>query len=435
MPKKLTREEFIEKAEKIHPEYDYSKVEYFNSRTKVIIICPIHGEYLIKPNGLLSGKGCAFCAGNKKYDTNRFVYKTKLIFPEYDYSKVVYKTNRDKIIVTCKEHGDFITTPTSILSKHGCRKCAYKKNSESKTHTTDEFIKNAKKIFDEYDYSEVDYLDKSSKVTIICPIHGRFSITPNNLLSGHGCTFCGNERKGLFLKSNTEDFVNKAKKIFPQYDYSKVDYQSKSDKVKIICPKHGVFYERPNDLLNNHGCKKCGQEYLHGLFSLTDKEFVEKARAIHPEYDYSKVHYFNNRTKVTIICKKHGEFEISPDSLLRGSGCAVCNNSAGELFIRNWLDNNNISYEPQKKFKDLLLKKKLSYDFFIPDKNLLIEFNGEQHYRLVPRFHKKGVYDLRKQFLRDMIKKKYALDNNYELLIIAWDELNSINEILSKKLR
>ena len=432
MPRKSTREEFIKKAKIIHPEYDYSKVLYINNRTKVIIICPIHGEYLIKPNGLLSGKGCAFCAGNVKYNTNSFIEKAKLIFPDYDYSKVVYKTNRDKVIITCKEHGDFLITPNSLLGKHGCAKCAYKKISKLKTHTTEEFIKKAKEVFAEYDYSEVDYLSKSSKITVICPIHGRFKISPNNLLSGHGCTFCGNGRKGSFIKSNTVDFINKAKSIFPQYDYSKVDYQGKAEKVKIICPKHGTFYKRPNDLLNLHGCKKCGQEYLHELFSFSSDEFIEKAKMIHPEYDYSKVRYFNNRTKVTIICKKHGEFEISPDSLLRGRGCAVCNNSIGELFIKNWLDNHNIFYEAQKKFENLTLKYKLSYDFYIPEKRLLIEFNGEQHYRLVPRFHKKGVYDLRKQFLRDMLKKNYAAENNYKLISIEWNELRNIDEILSE---
>lgn len=434
MAKKLTQEEFIAKAKNLHPQYDYSKVNYINSRTKIIIICPIHGEYLIKPNGLLSGKGCAYCAGNIRYTKTTFIEKAKNIFPDYDYSKVVYKTNRDKIIVTCKKHGDFITTPTSLLNKYGCRKCGYEKSRMSLTNTTDNFIKKAREIFDQYDYSEAVYLGKSIKVKIKCPKHGIFEITPNNLLNGHGCPFCGNERKGNYMKSNTLDFINKAKEIFPQYDYSKVNYINKAIKVQIICPTHGIFYKRPNDLLNHHGCKQCGQEHLHDLFSMTTEQFIRKAQSIHPDYDYSKVVYYNTRTKVKIICKKHGEFEISPDSLLRGSGCVICNNSIGELSIKNWLDNHNIKYEAQKKFENLSLKKQLSYDFFIPEKDLLIEFNGEQHYRLVPRFHKKGVYDLRNQFMRDKLKRDYAVKNNYELLIVDWDELKNLDVILSKKI-
>jgi len=132
MPKKMTQKEFVVKAKKIHPKYDFSKVLYINSQTKVEIVCTIHGSFFIRANGLLNGKGCAQCAGNVKLDTKSFVEKAKKLFPEYDYSKVIYITNRVKVKVECPIHGEFEILPTDILNKHGCKECGYNKSSLKK---------------------------------------------------------------------------------------------------------------------------------------------------------------------------------------------------------------------------------------------------------------------------------------------------------------
>ena len=131
MRKKLTTEQFIEKAKKVHGDkYDYSKVNYINKHTKVCIICPEHGEFYQSPNNHLSGNGCRKCwlkknLTSKLSSTKKFVEKAiKIHGDKYDYSKVNYKHSLNKVIITCKKHGDFLQTPNCHLNGQGCLICS-----------------------------------------------------------------------------------------------------------------------------------------------------------------------------------------------------------------------------------------------------------------------------------------------------------------------
>ena len=146
MSKKLTTEEFIEKAKQIHGDkYDYSKVEYKNCEEKVCIICPIHGEFLQTPNSHLNGNGCSKCAKCYHYTTEDFIDKAKQIHNnKYDYSKSIYNGIFKKICIVCPEHGEFWQTPKNHLKGSGCPKCA-------KSHLENEvelFLKNNKIEFE-----------------------------------------------------------------------------------------------------------------------------------------------------------------------------------------------------------------------------------------------------------------------------------------------
>ena len=125
------------------------------------------------------------------------------------------------------------------------------------------------------------------------------------------------------IRKRNKGRINKAKKIHDnKYDYSKVHYINNKIKVCIICPKHGEFFQEPKAHLKGQGCPKCS-----GCAKLTMDDFIEKARKVHgDEYDYSKVKYINNHTKVCIICPEHGEFWQTPNSHLNGNGCYSCKN-------------------------------------------------------------------------------------------------------------
>ena len=121
---------------------------------------------------------------------------------------------------------------------------------------------------------------------------------------------------------NTNIFIERAQKIHGnKYDYSKVNYVKSSEKVCIICPEHGEFWQKPNSHISSkQGCPKCGK-----TGKLTQEEFIKRARYIHNDkYDYSKVEYVNSQTKVCIICPEHGEFWQTPNSHLSGIGCKKC---------------------------------------------------------------------------------------------------------------
>ena len=169
---------------------------------------------------------------------------------------------------------------------------------------------------DRYDYSKAIYIKTDKPLTIICKKHGEFTQRPNDHLRGKGCPECATERNLM----STEEYITRAKKVHgDRYDYSKLNYTKNKENVTIICPKHGDISIRADHHLEGRGCPKCAMNIP------TNEEFIQKAKAIHADkYDYSKVDYSNNSTKVTIICKEHGEFLQTPNDHLSGYGCKLC---------------------------------------------------------------------------------------------------------------
>lgn len=189
--KKMTTDEFILKSiEKHNDKFDYSKVSYINMKNKVIIICKKHGEFLQNPNNHLNGQGCFDCASDdKRSNKNVFIEKSKKIHNnKYDYSLVEYKSVTTEVKIICKEHGIFEQTPNYHLSKSGCPRCC----KRIKIMDSQEFIIRANLKHDnKYDYSLTNYINSAINVDIICKEHGGFSQIPRNHLIGNGCPKCG----------------------------------------------------------------------------------------------------------------------------------------------------------------------------------------------------------------------------------------------------
>ena len=271
-----TTESFIEKAMQVHGDkYDYSKVDYKGCLEHVIIICPEHGEFLQKPMIHLRNHGCPECGKINSHKSNEqtteeWIKKAKAIHGnKYDYSKVEYKGWNQKVCIICPIHGEFWQDPTRHVAKHhkrGCPKCG-----KPITKTTEQFIQEAKQIHgDKYDYSKVKYVNKITKVCIICPEHGEFLQMPYMHLRHNGCPKCNSNKK------TTEQFIQEAK-IFhgDKYDYSKSMYVNCKTKICITCPIHGDFYQTPYDHLKGVGCIKC---YKESQIPFTYEECYEKAK-------------------------------------------------------------------------------------------------------------------------------------------------------------
>jgi len=431
---KYNTETFINKAKNIHGDkYDYSKTEYINSTTKIIIICNIHGEFLAYPNTHLQGVCCAKCSfDRKKITQNEYIDKCKLYHGDkYDYSKTEYNGWNKNVTLTCLEHGDF-NIRANYISVRGCQKCGFKKLSDShkktthkskyykgninykpkKVYTTSDFkIDSINKHNDRYDYSLVDFKNKKTKVQIICDVHGIFEQIPYRHVIGAGCPKCVNKKSQYqFIKECNE-------KHNYEYDYSLVKYFNCTQNIKIICKVHGEFKQNAEHHLRGCKCPKC-----QGCFK-DIKLFIEQSNDIHSNrYDYSIAEYVNNRTKVKIICEKHGVFEQIPKHHLKGSGCPLCtNNSKGENSIVRLLNNKNIKYIRQKTFDDCSsIVKKLQFDFYLQEYNICIEYDGIQHYESVEWFG--GDVSFEKQNHRDNIKNEYCQKNNISLIRIRYDE-------------
>ena len=259
-----------------------------------------------------------------------------------------------------------------------------------------------------YDYSCVDYINTNFKVKILCPTHGEFEQLPKHHLGGSGCSKCsGNHKK------NTNTFISEAiNKHHNKYDYSLVNYKSIHGKVDIICDKHGVFKQTPSHHLNGSGCPKCGNDVI------SKEDFIIKAKLIHSDfYEYSKVNFISTKKKVKILCPVHGEFEQTPYHHYNGSGCSMCRESKGEREIRKYLIDNGISFLPQHRFPDCKDKRSLPFDFYLPEHNTCIEFDGEQHFKVKELWGgKAGLLDRQN---KDSIKTEYCKNNNIKLIRVT----------------
>lgn len=411
-------------------------------------------------------------------NTEEFIQKSKERFGNiYSYEKTKLVNTTTNVIITCPIHGDFEQLPWVHLRSKGCPKCS------RGTYNTKKFIEDAKKIHgDFYDYSKTIHTTSNGLVIITCPIHGDFKITAGKHLKGQGCPRCKEQKK----------FIEKAIKIHPEYDYSKVDYVNSKTFINVICPKHGEFKILPSNLLRGFGCQYCSNH------KSTTEIFIEKAKLVHGDkYDYSKVKYINNctpvniicpihgefqqkpnnhlngqncplcanekrcftkqefieraqkihgdyyiydllpeypkfNTKVTIICPKHGEFEQFVNNHLKDCGCPKCNRSLGEKQIENILEKHHIEYKAQYKItNDLIPNKHFIADFYILYNNIaiIIEYNGKQHYEPIEYFG--GKERFKKQQERDELLRKFCQFHNIKLLEISYTEKDIENTLLN----
>lgn len=286
-------ETFIKKAKKTHGDrYDYSKVVYKGSQTDVIIICPKHGEFIQKPANHIRGNGCPYCAKEergleRRKDTETFIKQAIGVHGnKYDYSKTKYKNARTKVTVICPEHGSFTILPNAHLNGEGCPKCS------GRGLNNYDIIAKFKEVHgDKYDYSKTEFTKMHEKVIVICPKHGEFLITPSKHILGQGCKICGTEKRRIGQIKSFEKFVEDARKTHgDKYDYSESNYVSSTEKIKIICPKHGSFYQFPYDHISGHGCPKCANiiskseneiaEFIENLFG--KENVIRRARNILP---------------------------------------------------------------------------------------------------------------------------------------------------------
>jgi len=303
-----SNEEFLSKCKKVHgSKYSYDLDFYKKWNEKIKIKCNTCGFIFLQiPNSHLNGRGCPNCKRNKisnlcRSNTKEFIETAIMIHgTKYDYSLVDYKTNRHKVKIICKIHGEFLQTPNCHISRKRKR----------------------------------------------------------------GCPKCGLIKCGLAKRGDINIFIKQAKKIHgSKYDYSGVDYKYSNIKVKIKCNKcNRIFYQTPNSHLCGRGCSKCGSIISSQKQTLTITEFIKKANKIHKnKYDYSNVLYVNNHSKIKILCKLHGIFNQVPSSHLCGNGCPKCVHIISKPEIK-FLDYLKIPDTYQNRQMKILRKKVDGYD-------------------------------------------------------------------------
>lgn len=305
---------------------------------------------------------------------------------------------------------------------------------------TADFIKKSRKVHgDTYDYTQVEYHTAKTKVIVRCKLHGSFEITPDKHLGGGGCPSCAKESRKNFGRRvrpksptlTTEEFIRKAKAVHGnRYDYTKTFYRRTNHKITITCQEHGDFSITPNaHLSSNRGCPECGRLEKSRKLTKTTDSFIARAQQVHGDvYDYAKTVYCGVQTPVIITCPTHGDFEQTPSRhLYSRHGCPKCGCyiSRGERLIIKLLTSWNVNFTTQHTFENLVGDhRSLYYDFYVPDANLLIEYDGEHHFRPVNIHGKLTNEQIAQTYERtvryDHIKTMFAEEHKTDLLRIPY---------------
>ena len=422
MPKKLTTEEFIQKAKAEHGDlYDYDNVKYINTRTNVNITClKCQKDFPQTPHNHLQGSGCPTCVIEAKTMSQaEFIQKAKAKHGDlYDYDNVKYVNSATKVDITCLACDDnFLQTPSVHLRVYGCPKCGLHKRIESQRMSQAEFIQKAKAKHGLYDYDNVKYVNSTTKVDITClACDDNFPQTPRNHLQGYGCPKCGLHKRIESQRMSQDEFIQKAKAEHGDlYDYDNVKYINTRTNVNITCLKcQKDFPQTPNVHLQGSGCPKCGIESQR----MSQAEFIQKAKAKHgTKYDYGNVKYVNNATKVDITCLACDDnFPQTPNHHLRGSGCPTCVNKTEK-----------ITCDVLQSVLDTLKVKQIGYsvtedigrmDIVVLNQNTdivcFIEVDGGQHFEFI-EFFTISVEDIQNS---DLEKHKHAKIKGYRTIRI-----------------
>lgn len=385
----------LKKIVAIHGDkYDYSLIKYIKSDTKIQIICKIcEPQHIFEMyiHKHLFGQGCKklgilSMADKRRKPIKIFIEEANLKHGnKYNYSKVNYINNHKDVIIICKLHGEFNVAPSNHLKGESCPKC--RNRHLEKLSNTAKFIEQAKNIHgDKCDYSKVKYINSKTKVEIICNTHKiEFWQTPDNHLSGKSCNKCGVITCSFKRSYTTDSYIKKASLIHNnQYDYSKVNYVGWKTNINVICKFKHETNVKPEYHLK-YGCSTCIHIKMEQLKEHYAEKFIERAKNIHlNKYNYSKVNYINNYTKVIIICEQGHEFKMTPNlHVFSKCGCPTCisckscglwRKPSGNLCDYCKPKNNNKLYKKTKEMAVVkFLKAELPNHNFIHNRSVGVE--------------------------------------------------------------
>lgn len=278
------------------------------------------------------------------------------------------------------------------------------------------------------------YAGAKTKILHHCLIHDIYwDMQPTNALQGCGCKKCQKDKTHITRCFTTEQYSLEVKKINKNIIVLE-EYINIREPILHKCLLHNVTWKAyPYLILRGCGCRQCGNEKIGNKLRKTHEEYVEEVKLI----DKNIVvigQYIDSKTPILHKCLIDSyEWYAIPTNILCNHGCPKCNESIGEKTIRKYLDNNRITYLPQYTFDDCKDKKVLPFDFYIPDLHIVIEYDGEQHYRPVEHFG--GEESFATTVRHDTIKTQYCQDNNIKLLRIPYfknieEELNNFIHLI-----
>lgn len=410
--------------------------EYITNKTKIKMKHNVCGhEWDVEPSSFLRGARCPKCANNRRRKSHQQFVKEvyELVGDEYEVlGKYINSGTHIKMRHNvCGTEFDMI--PNNFLKGNRCNHCGIIQTANKTRKTHDEFISEVFELIgDEYTVLS-EYKGSSKKVKIKHNTCGNiFEITPSGFLNGNRCKPCSIKSRARKSAKTHDEFI---KQVCEKYndDYIVLDkYIDNKTKIKFKHKYCGYeFMMTPGNFLRSVGCPKCSNsiritldDFKKEVFDLTGNDYTVLGE------------YKNAHSKIKIRHNICGNiYDGCRNMFLKGQRCPQCSSSKGEDRVKRYLQNKSIKFRTQEKFDNLfgIGNGLLKYDFYLPDYNLLIEYNGKQHYEPIDYFG--GECQLKIQQEHDNRKEQYAKDNNIEFLVIPYWDFENIENILNTYLK
>lgn len=337
-----------------------------------------------------------------------------------------YNGSLNKIKHSCKICGyEWFATPNNILQGRGCPQCVGNAHKTHKQYVSELAKKNPNvEVIDTYTNNRIKIKHKC----IICQYE--WLARPDAILNGNGCPQCSNIRKQLGLTKTNDKYVSELKQINPNIEMIDI-YNGSNTKIKHHCLVCGhIWFVTPNSILHGTGCPECGKNK-----KATHEEYIYKVSLVNQDIEVIG-QYRGSFVPILHKCKLDGfEWMAYPNNILKGQGCPQCSESYGERKIRQFLIGDNVIYVYQKIFKDCKDKRALPFDFYLPEYDICIEYQGIQHYKPIEYFGGQKTFE--NQILRDSIKREYCQKNNIFLCEIPYysnidDELIKLYNLIKE---
>lgn len=426
--RKKTKQEYILELSMKNPNLELVG-EYIDSNTKTQHKCKKHNiVWETTPHRALKGIGCEQCRLEKDYLARAKTHQEYVneVFKISPHIVVLgqYVNTKTPILHKCLLHNiEWEAIPNNILKGCGCKECGY--NSElnkAKTKTHEQYVQELALITSDiivlgrYEGANVPILHK-------CLIDGHeWMAQPSNILSGKGCPKCSGN-----LKKTTDEYVTQVNSVNPNIEVIG-EYVNSHTSILHKCKLHNIeWMTSPSSILQGSGCYKCSAEKLSVASKKTHEQYVKELNEVNANI-ITLEEYQGADIPILHKCLVDGnEWCISPAHTLSGGGCPQCHESKGERRIRNWLKNNDIDFIPQKSFDNCRDIKPLPFDFYLPNENILIEYDGKQHFKPIDFFGGQRYLEYIQK--HDKIKNEYCKNNGISLLRIPYYDKNIEEEL------
>ncbi len=412
-------------------EYDYSEVDFINTKTKIDVIKKdFNTIHSIFPSQLI--KGVKLFLRNAK-DKTEFAKQNIKLNHDLDLNLDAFKYESDghKFELVCPKHNiKWKTTYGNLIQNKSCKQCGIEKFSKSNTKTKEYWLEKFTQVHgDKFDYSKSVFKGTNDKILIICENKHEFFQSPSKHSSGTKCPYCAGNIKYTF-----DDILKKFKSRHgDKYGYDKVIFTSIHKKVKIFCKDHGYFEQEPVGHYNGSGCPGCAHNT-----TVTEKEWIKRFKSIHGDkYLYDKVKYKSIHEHIIIDCIQHGEFLQTPAAHYhQKQGCPTCGIGWNSERIINFITdirNEDVLEMDPVELNMLITQGKLPKEF----EELVFTLEGTKENSLKTLKEKLGIEDDEEiseersnQLAEDLEKlnPEYAEEMNDAIDAMAKPEFDDLEE-------